>query len=439
MNTLIYGMHWISQTNAMKQLEKDKIIDIKVWIGKNKDNTININKLRRGLISKENFSGINQDIYDKVYQKAFPVFLDMFARNPSQYAITHQEAVNIYNYYFDYCSKLLHDNKIELMIFHMLPHFGSDYLLSIIAEYMNIKMILTYQSLIPNRFHYVTSLDDFGAFQTVKITFDHPSINIDFNTKKVQFYMKNIDLKYKSCNYNLLNRIRQYLFRSLRSMTPLGIIKSYCNCLAFKSYYKSMALNKVDFNTKYIYFPLQMQPEMTTSTLGGIFTDQILALEKLSTIIPNDWLIYVKENPKQLEGHRGKYFFERLKLLPKARYISKEINSFDLIDNCQFVSTITGTAGWEAIISNKVCLIFGQAWYQNFNGIIKWHNNLTLEDILSVTINNNKVQQDYNNLVNKTANGIVDRGYISNYKEYSDESNAQHIYNSFKRIIQENF
>ena len=182
-----------------------------------------------------------------------------------------------------------------------------------------------------------------------------------------------------------------------------------------------------------------MQPEMTTSTLGGIFTDQILALEKLSTIIPNDWLIYVKENPKQLEGHRGKYFFERLKLLPKARYISKEINSFDLIDNCQFVSTITGTAGWEAIISNKVCLIFGQAWYQNFNGIIKWHNNLTLEDILSVTINNNKVQQDYNNLVNKTANGIVDRGYISNYKEYSDESNAQHIYNSFKRIIQENF
>ena len=69
----------------------------------------------------------------------------MFARNPSQYAITHQEADNIYNYYFDYCSKLLHDNKIELMIFHMLPHFSSDYLLSIIAEYMNIKMILTYQ------------------------------------------------------------------------------------------------------------------------------------------------------------------------------------------------------------------------------------------------------------------------------------------------------
>ena len=52
-----------------------------------------------------------------------------------------------------------------------------------------------------------------------------------------------------------------------------------------------------------------MQPEMTTSAIGGEFRDQLLALEKLSNILPSGVKIYVKENPKQTLMHEDHYFF----------------------------------------------------------------------------------------------------------------------------------
>ncbi len=434
-NTLIYGMHWKSQTKAIRELEADGLIDIKVWIGKNRDNSINIGKLRRVRVEKEPYSGINSDIYDEVYREAFITFLDMFARNPSQYAITHQEAINLYNYFFDYFSKLLYDNRIELMIFYMFPHFGSDYLLSVIAKKLDIKMILMYQSLIPNRFQFVTDLDDYGDFKTSLPKFNYPYQKIEFGAKKVQFYMKNIKLKYRSCNYTLLQKLRRYIFRGVGRMTLLGLIKSHIDCLKFKYYYNKMKHNSIDTTKKYVYFPLQMQPEMTTSTLGGVYSDQILAIEKISNIIPKDWVIYVKENPKQLEGHRGEYFFKRLSLIKSVKYLSKEVNSFDLIDGCEFIANVSGTVGWEGLLANRVTVLFGKSWYQNFSGIIKYHKDLTLKEILDTKIDKSKVEKDYNNYISHTANGIVDRGYIANFKEYSDEDNAKYLKESLNEII----
>jgi hypothetical protein len=38
--------------------------------------------------------------------------------------------------------------------------------------------------------------------------------------------------------------------------------------------------------TPYVYLPLHLQPEATTSPMGGVFTDQYLALETLVRALP---------------------------------------------------------------------------------------------------------------------------------------------------------
>ena len=437
MNTLIYGMHWKSQNQAMRELEQEKIINIKVWIGKQKENDINIARFRQAGIEKKEYSGLNSDIYDKVYQDSFIIFLDMFRRNPSAYVTTHQEIINLYNYLFDYFSELLHSNKIELMLFYNLPHFGSDYLLTIIAKYMNIKTIMMYQSLIPNRFHYITDVNDFGKFKTSKVKFDYPTQKINFNHRKIQFYMKNIKIGYRSCSYNFFAvYLRRYIFRRIGRKSFLGVIKSYMDCLRFKYDYNRFKIEDVDFSQKFVYFPLQLQPELTTSTLGGVYCDQLLAVEKLSNMIPKDWFIYVKENPKQLADYRGKFFFKRLSLISNAKYISKEVNSFDLIDRCQFVSTVTGTAGWEAITADKCCVVFGKTWYQEFQGIFKYQEDLNYKDIMQFKIERELLENEYNYFIKTTANGIVDNGHAPNFKEYNDSNNTRYLKESLTKIIQ---
>jgi hypothetical protein len=435
MNTLIYGMHWKSQIKAIKELEKSNDINVVFWIGAHKEADLHIGKLRRFKIKKEFYSGINSDIYEKVFYETIDTFIDMFSRVPSAYTMTYQEYINIFNYYYDYFSKILLEKKVELMIFYMLPHFGSDYILTSLAKHLNIKMILIYQSLVPNRFFYVHSLEDYGKFENIYSTFEHENLTIPKKAKKELFYMKNIKLKYRSCTIVFLRQLVRWVFRKIGAMSFMGLSKQYYDCLSFKYYYSKYAKKSVDFTLNYVYFPLQMQPELTTTTLGGVYKDQLLAIEKLSKLIPNDWKIYIKENPKQLGSYRDKYFFERLNLIENAVYISKEVNTYDLLENAKFSATVTGTVGWEAISAGQPTLIFGKAWFETLPGVIKYKEDLKIDDILKIKIDHSRLEEEYNKLISKTADGIIDRGYITAYKDYSDETNSINVEKSLRKII----
>ena len=77
-------------------------------------------------------------------------------------------------------------------------------------------------------------------------------------------------------------------------------------------------------------------------------------------MLPDDWFIYVKENPKQKEYMRERYFFERLSLIPNTVFVDRSVDTYKLMESAQFVSTITETAAWEAITGGKNALLFGK-------------------------------------------------------------------------------
>jgi len=180
----------------------------------------------------------------------------------------------------------------------------------------------------------------------------------------VPFYLKN-DLK---------NRIIKRFASTWRTLkSPRGLPRSlllYLHVLKLEKQYKN-ALYTPQEGDQYIYFPLHLQPELSTSPMAGAFVDQHLILEILARSIPENFLIYVKEHPTQNLQKRSTDFYSKLTRISKARLISTAINSSELSKGSLAVATATGTAGWEALFLGKNVLLFGNTFYQYCQGVFQ--------------------------------------------------------------------
>ncbi len=107
--------------------------------------------------------------------------------------------------------------------------------------------------------------------------------------------------------------------------------------------YESNAISP-NLSEKYIYVALHYQPECTTSTMAGAFVDQLLIVQMIANVLPEDIYLYVKEHPCQTLHGRDINFYNDLLAIPQVRLIPRAYNSFRLLENCLAVATATGTA-----------------------------------------------------------------------------------------------
>lgn len=162
---------------------------------------------------------------------------------------------------------------------------------------------------------------------------------------------------------------------------------------------------KADFSQKYIYMTLHYQPECTTSPLGGIFVDQLLAIEILSYCLPEDWLIYVKEHPFQWKprgliyfAYRYRGFYEAIAKLRNVRLVPVDTDTYTLIENAKVVASVAGTAPWEGLFRGKPGIIFGYPWYRDCHGIFKVNDATSCKEALNKIKDGFKV--DHQKLIN---------------------------------------
>ena len=438
MNTLIYGFDLAP--NVINKLIDKKIIKKKLWIGGRKNRFCDIKVIELDNMSFKDSPHHFNEKYDQFFDKNFIYFMEYFTRkNPLNF--TYFEFKNAFNLYFYYFYNVLKD--VDLILFSTIPHYGFDFLMYKMAkEIFNIKTIMFYPSLFPNRFWYLEEIEDYGNFEKMKSLNNNNPLNIKLNKdfKKDLFYMKNAlktDFS-KTCFY-------RYLFRELGdSINIFDKTKKHNICNPIIKYFKCKKYQKnilkyskknIDFNQNYVYFPLHMQPELTSSVLAEKYSDQLLAIEKLSKLLPSAWYIYIKENPKQTFYQRDELFFRRVKNIKNVIFIDKTVNTYDLIKHSQFVATLTGTVGWEAISGGKPTMIFGNTWYSSLPGVIQYYDDLTLENILNTPIIHKKLENKVNELIRYSFKGIIDKNYIQIYPQYNQEKNEKYIYEAILKVL----
>ncbi len=139
-------------------------------------------------------------------------------------------------------------------------------------------------------------------------------------------------------------------------------------------HYDSFAVDP-DIASKYVYFPLPMQPEMTTVPLAGHFSDQVNLVRTVASALPAGWRLYVKEHPAQFLwqlSNRGRSTrqYDMIRAIPNVTVIRLEINSAYLVEHAQAVATATGTSGFEAVERGVPAIVFGSPWYRRAPGVI---------------------------------------------------------------------
>ncbi|MDP3645818.1 MAG: hypothetical protein Q8R25_01910 [bacterium] len=137
-------------------------------------------------------------------------------------------------------------------------------------------------------------------------------------------------------------------------------------------------VQKPDWNVSFVYFPLNFQPERTSSPQAGVFADMLLVAETLAVALPAGWELWVKEHPSQwmlrstrFSSVRYPGYYHRLAKIPNVRVVPIKTDTFTLTEKASAVAVTTGTAGWEALLKGKRPLMFGIPWWRDCPGVYR--------------------------------------------------------------------
>lgn len=134
---------------------------------------------------------------------------------------------------------------------------------------------------------------------------------------------------------------------------------------------KSSMLHQIPSEPKFFFFPLQVEPEMSLSTQGRGWTNQLELIRLVSECLPIDRWLYVKEHPMMVSGLRPGRFYKEILRLPRVRLLHQRLDSYAVVPHAEAVITLGSTAGWEALMFGRPVLLIGHAFYEEFQeGVI---------------------------------------------------------------------
>lgn len=374
---------------------------------------------------------------------------------------TVQQRQRLYHEYVRYWHGILTKYKPDAIIFSSIPHIVYNYVIYCLAKELGIKTIIHRSLQIASR---ILLFQDFQKYESIEKIYaqmsdQHYTIE-DIGADIRAYYEAQSGVNQSAPWY----RQKKYMNKRARQMALLpswsGLVKAVVNFdflaklktffkprrllsldgqhysfwqfkkyqwlwrqkrLGFKKEYLSL-VKEVDLDKKFIYVPLGTQPEMSTNPLGGIYDDQILMIETLAQVIPDDWQIYVKETPTQWTwrfSHLGRWagYYHKLNRMKNVSLVSVDLSSAKLTKQCQTVATITGTAGLEAVLRGQQALIFGYPWFLHCDGIFRIDGEVTARQAMG------RIQDGYK----------PNKQMVINYLKAIDQATVQgYFYKKFK-------
>ena len=305
------------------------------------------------------------------------------------------ERKSLYYYLVAYWDAVLREHRPDAVIFPTIPHSVYDFIVYALAARAGIKTVMMEPIWIGDRVlimkDYLTGPNYLFARKNASFGISQGALAPDFaqeyalqlrkGTDPTPVFVKNIKRRYSGLP--LLAIKARSLITSLIVHKDFSVLARLAG-FPFKRLKQNLRFEyeriakPPDLSKPFVYLPFHYQPERNSSPQGGVFVDQLYLASILSASLPEGWKIYVKEHPTQwlyrgteFFSYRFRGYYEALSRIKGVEIVPVKTDTYALTANARAVATITGTAGYEAMLRRKPVLAFGYPWYKGAPGLFE--------------------------------------------------------------------
>lgn len=348
-----------------------------------------------------------------------PVMMEIMTRHERKGTVrSYEERKRWYLMHLRYWNHILEEKNIDLFLCYHVPHHCRTYALYALCKLKNIPVLFCNQGPFRGTLLFaedweMPSMDLPGRYKELHDRLAHTNEPVTLSPRFEEFFESHVSKKFDPTPWYALEReptaLRIWLddVLSVLKTHPLLFLRKGIHCALrplTSAYWERRTLQREgrelfrlyddhamepDFSEKYIYVPLQLQPEASSCPLGGDYCNQLLIVQLLSACLPEDVRLYVKEYPKQTRFNRDIQFYKDLLAVRNVRLMHRATSTFRLIENAVAVATGTGTAGLEALFRGKCTLMFGHDYYQHAPGVFQIRSRGDCEQALKAILEDN--------------------------------------------------
>lgn len=344
-------------------------------------------------LNKERPSALSKSLAEE-FIKAEQVFLAVSDRYTNTLSVLERR--RLFRELLDYFYGWIQERAVEAIIFPNVPHAGWNNVLYFVAKHFSIPTIILEATRVSDR---VMLWDNYESVRKVPGEFmNNASVEV------IRSHIETAVLASLADESSWMTVSEDINKQALAGSTPGGELIALLRALAWgvlrrrrlvnllydphwnlwqahwrrfllqrrvrrqRAVYESLSREALP-KEPYILFFLNYQPEKTTTPMGGIFDDQLLAVRLLSQALPASLKILVKEHPRQFRAHvdaslfRSSRFYRELAAIGGVSLVSPTASTQTLLHGCQATATVTGSIGWQGLLAGKPTFNFGRSWY----------------------------------------------------------------------------
>ena len=170
---------------------------------------------------------------------------------------------------------------------------------------------------------------------------------------------------------------------------------------------------------KFIYFPLQFQPEAAIDVLATRFSNQIETGRQIAMSLPGDYTLVVKEHPAMI-GLRTPSYLEKVARTPNIKLIDFRIPSERVLRGAEIVIGPGSTTIMEAAMIKKPAIQLGNLGTTKILPNVFRHTDFTtlpakIKEVLSVKLDDSKYERKLENYVAAAYDTRLKSDYLAAY------------------------